>query len=247
MKLSGKVSLVTGSSRGIGKVIALSLANEGSDVVINYLKESTKANDTVSSIRDLGRKSIAFQSDVSDASQVNEMMKKILEEFGKIDILVNNAGIVRDKMFHKMDKDKWQEVIDVNLTGVFNCTRAILEFMRQQESGRIVNISSVIGETGNIGQVNYASAKAGIIGFTKALAREVASKGITVNAIAPGFIQTDMLDTIQPEIKTKILAQIPLGRFGTPEDIAQAVIYLVSDTGSYITGQVINVNGGIYI
>jgi len=247
MRLVGKVSLVTGSSRGIGRAIALALAREGSDVIVNYLKESTKADEVVSLIRDLGRKSIAIKSDVSDTSQINEMAAKIINEFGRIDILVNNAGITGDRMFHKMGKEDWQKVVDVNLTGVFNCTRAVLNFMRGHGNGRIVNISSVTGETGNVGQVNYAATKAGIIGFTKSLAREVANKGITVNAIAPGFIQTSMLDTIPGEIKNNLMGKIPLGRFGTPEDIAQAVIYLVSDSGNYITGQVINVNGGFYM
>lgn len=278
-RLEGKVALVTGGSRGIGKAISLRLAEDGADVAINY--QSTKehaenvsrlidqigtidALDKLSMIVDqidtkecaqevsklidsVGSHSCIYQANVNDYEQVNKMRDEIVKKFGKIDILVNNAGIVRDKSFVKMTPQMWNEVLSVNLDGTFYCTKAIIEGMLERKYGRIINISSVIGRMGNRGQANYAASKAGIIALTQTLAKEFANKGITVNAVAPGFIETDMLKGIPKEIMEKILAQIPLGRLGKPAEIAGAVSYLVSEDGDYVTGQVIDINGGLYI
>ena len=247
MKLKERAALVTGGSRGIGKAIALALASEGADVVINYLDQNEEASKVVDEIRRMGRRVLAFQVDVRDFDKVSDMVEQTIEEFGKIDILVNNAGIVRDKTLRKMKKEEWDVVIDTDLSGVFNCIRAVINHMEEHKKGKIINISSVIGETGNFGQANYAAAKAGVIGLTKSVAKEVARKGITVNAVAPGFTETGMLEAIPESIKEQILKQIPMGRFATPEDIAKMVVFLASDDASYITGQVINVNGGYYM
>lgn len=278
-KLEGKVALVTGGSRGIGKAISLRLAEDGADVAINY--QSTKehaenvsrlidqigtidALDKLSMIVDqidtkecaqevsklidsVGSHSCIYQANVNDYEQVNKMRDEIVKKFGKIDILVNNAGIVRDKSFVKMTPQMWNEVLSVNLDGTFYCTKAVIEGMLERKYGRIINISSVIGRMGNRGQANYAASKAGIIALTQTLAKEFANKGITVNAVAPGFIETDMLKGIPKEIMEKILAQIPLGRLGKPAEIAGAVSYLVSEDGDYVTGQVMDINGGLYI
>jgi NAD(P)-dependent dehydrogenase (short-subunit alcohol dehydrogenase family) len=277
--LEGKVALVTGGSRGIGKAIALRLAEEGADVAINY--QSTKehaegvsklidqmgtideldklsimvdqidtkedANEVSKLIDSVGSHSSIHQANVNDFEQVNKMRDDIVKKFGKIDILVNNAGIVRDKSFVKMTPQMWNEVLSVNLDGTFYCTKAVIEGMLERKYGRIINISSVIGRMGNRGQANYAASKAGIIALTQTLAKEFANKGITVNAIAPGFIETDMLKSVPKEVMDKILAQIPLGRLGKTSEIAGAVAYLVSEDGDYITGQVIDINGGLYI
>ena len=247
MKLRGRVALVTGGSRGIGKAISLALASEGADVVIDHIEQKEEANEVVDEIRRMGRHALAFQTDVRDFDKVTNMVEQIIEEFGKIDILVNNAGIVRDKTLRNMKKEEWDIVIDTDLNGVFNCIKAAITHMEERKNGKIVNISSVIGEIGNFGQANYAAAKAGVIGLTKSVAKEVARKGITVNAVAPGFTETGMLETIPESVKEQILKQIPMGRFATPEDIAKVVVFLVSDDANYITGQVINVNGGYYM
>jgi 3-oxoacyl-[acyl-carrier protein] reductase len=247
MKLQGRIALVTGGSRGIGKATSLALASEGADVVINYLDQKEEANEVIEEIRSVGRGALAFQTDVRDFDKVVNMVEQTMEEFGKIDILVNNAGIVRDKTFRNMKKEEWDIVIDTDLNGVFNCIKAVITHMEERENGKIINISSVIGEIGNFGQANYAAAKAGVIGLTKSVAKEVARKGITVNAVAPGFTETSMLETIPENIKEQILKQIPMGRFATPEDIAKIVVFLASDDANYITGQVINVNGGYYM
>ncbi|HOJ39758.1 MAG TPA: 3-oxoacyl-[acyl-carrier-protein] reductase, partial [bacterium] len=242
----------TGSSRGIGRAVAQALAGEGAHVGLNYLADPSgvnlaQANEVSQQIQQMGGKTILLQADVSRQEEVTSMVKDFINFFGRIDILINNAGIVRDVTLKNMTGQDWEEVISVNLTGVFHCTAAVINQMRQQASGRIINIASVIGQMGNVGQSNYAASKAGVIAFTKSVAREVARKGITVNAVAPGFIETDMLKTIPEEIRRQILTGIPLGRFGTPEEVAAAVIFLASEAASYITGQVLNVNGGLYM
>jgi 3-oxoacyl-[acyl-carrier protein] reductase len=247
MKLKGRVALVTGGSRGIGKAISLALAEEGADVVIDHIEQKEEADEVVEEIRRMGRYAFAFQTDVKDFDKVTDMVEQITDEIGKIDILVNNAGIVRDKTLRKMKKKEWDVVIDTDLNGVFNCIKAVITHMEERKNGKIINISSVIGETGNFGQANYAAAKAGVIGLTKSVAKEVARKGITVNAVAPGFTETDMLKTIPESVKEQLLKQIPMGRFATPEDIAKIVVFLASEDAKYITGQVINVNGGYYM
>lgn len=247
MRFEGKVSLVTGSSRGIGRCVALRLAREGSDIVVDYLEHEKNADEVVESIKGIGRKTLKIRADVSDFSQVNNMVERTLETFGKIDILVNNAGTYKDKTLKKMSKETWDEVLNVNLDGVFNCTRSVINHMRERKTGRIINISSFVGQTGNIGQANYAASKAGVIGFTKTIARELANYNITVNAIAPGFVDTDMTRKLPKDTLESILKRIPLGRLATPKEIASAVLFLASDEASYITGQVLNVNGGIYI
>jgi 3-oxoacyl-[acyl-carrier protein] reductase len=242
MLLQGKTALITGSSRGIGKTIALALAAEGAFPGINYFddpegKNRAQAEETVRELAANGVKTAMFRADVSNDQDVDAMVNAFLETFGTIDILINNAGIVRDTTLKKMSRQDWDDVLATNLTGVFVCTKAVINHMREAGSGRIINISSIIAQTGNIGQSNYAAAKAGILGFTKSVAREVARRGITVNAIAPGFIQTDMLNTIPGAIKTRLTEEIPLGRFGLPEEIACAAVFLASDMASYITGQ----------
>lgn len=243
----GKVALVTGSSRGIGRAIAIELAKRDITVVINNDKAIEEGKRVVDKILKNGGNAIYIKADVSDPNQVEKMIEKIMNGFGRIDILVNNAGITRDITLKKMSKEVWDEVIDVNLNGVFNCTKAVINHMRERKTGRIINISSITGFTGNIGQTNYAAAKSGIIGFTKALAREVARAGITVNVIAPGFINTDMLKTIPENIKKQLLEQIPMGRFGEPEEVAKVAVFLASEDASFITGAVIHVNGGLYM
>lgn len=247
LSFNGKVVLVTGSSRGIGKTIALALAKEGADAVVNYVKNAQLAEEVVDQIKAMGRRALAIKTDVSNIDQVEEMVKKTIDEFGRIDILVNNAGIFGNSTVRKMEKKLWDDVIAVNLTGVFNCTKAIINYMREQRSGRIINIISVQGQIGVLGASNYSASKAGVIGFTKSMAKEVAGRKITVNAISPGFINTGMLKRLPQEMQDNILKQIPLGRFGKPEEIARTVVFLASDDAAYITGQVINVNGGYYM
>ena len=242
--LQGSVALVTGASRGIGRAVAQTLAAEGAQVVVNYARSSAAAEELVAQSNTAGGSAIALQADVSKADEVDSLIKTILEKLGRIDILVNNAGITRDTLLLRMKPEDWQAVIDLNLTGVFLCTRAVAKAMLKQRSGRIISIASVAGQMGNPGQANYSAAKAGVIGFTKTVAKEMASRGITVNAVAPGFIETDM--TSELSNTDDILKFIPLGRFGKPEDIAGMVRFLAADpAAAYITGQVFNVDGGM--
>ncbi|MCS6958503.1 MAG: 3-oxoacyl-[acyl-carrier-protein] reductase [Pseudanabaenaceae cyanobacterium SKYGB_i_bin29] len=241
-----KVALVTGGSRGIGRAICLTLAQEGVSVAINYASSSQLAEELVSKIVSAGGAALAVQADVSQPDQVEGMVKAVLDQWGRIDILVNNAGITRDRLLLRMKLEDWQEVINLNLTGVFLCTSAVSKIMLKQKAGRIINIASIAGVMGNAGQANYSAAKAGVIGFTRSVARELASRGITVNAIAPGFITTDMTAVLGEDIVKQVLQQIPLGRFGTVEEVADLVRFLaLSTAGNYITGQVFNIDGGM--
>ncbi|MBN3872272.1 3-oxoacyl-[acyl-carrier-protein] reductase [Nostoc sp. JL33] len=242
--LQDKVAIVTGASRGIGRAIAIELAIQGAIAVVNYASSSAAAEAVVAEITAAGGQAIAIQADVSKSDQVDALVKSVIEKFNRVDILVNNAGITRDNLLLRLKTEDWQAVIDLNLTGVFLCTRAISKIMLKQRSGRIINITSVAGLMGNPGQSNYSAAKAGVIGFTKSVAKELATRGITVNAVAPGFITTDMTsDLNNPE---DILKYIPLGRFGQPEEIAGMVRFLAADpAAAYVTGQVFNVDGGM--
>jgi len=245
--LEGKVALVTGASRGIGRAIALELAKSGADVVVNYAGNEAAALEVVSAIEALGRSATAVKCNVASSAEVEAMVSGAIERFGKIDILVNNAGITRDNLLMRMKEEEFDEVIDTNLKGVFNCIKAVTRPMMKQRSGRIVNISSVVGALGNPGQANYVAAKAGVIGLTKSVARELASRNITVNCVAPGFIETDMTDKLTPELKEAMLKQIPLAALGQPEQIAKVVRFLASDESSYMTGQTLHVDGGMYM
>ena len=245
MKLEGKVALVTGASRGIGRATALALAEAGANVVVNYAGSTDKANEVAEQIRAIGREAITYQCNVSDSDAVQAMIKDTIAKFGKLDILVNNAGITRDNLLMRMKEDEWDDVIDTNLKGVFLCTKAFTRQMMKQRSGRIINVASIVGVIGNPGQANYVAAKAGVIGLTKSTARELASRGITVNAIAPGFITTDMTDELTDEQKEAMLQQIPLAKFGQASDIANAVLFLASDDANYITGQTLHIDGGM--
>jgi 3-oxoacyl-[acyl-carrier protein] reductase len=247
MTLEGKTALVTGASRGIGRAIAIALAEAGADVAVNYAGSEQAAEEVVRRIESLGRNAIKVQADVSSASQAERMVGQVLERFGKLDILVNNAGITRDNLIMRMKEEEFDQVINTNLKGVFNCIKAVTRPMMKQRSGKIINISSVVGALGNAGQANYAAAKAGVIGLTKAAARELASRGITVNAVAPGFIVTDMTDKLPEETRRQLLAQIPLARFGQTEEIARVVCFLASDGAAYMTGQTLFVDGGMYM
>lgn len=241
-----KVALVTGGSRGIGRAIALRLAAEGAYVVVNYAKNREAAEEVVSSIEKAGGRARVSGFDVSDFDTVQEEIENIVTELGGIHILVNNAGITQDTLIVRMKKEDWDNVMTTNLNGVFNCTKAVARIMIKQRKGRIINLTSVVGEMGNSGQTNYAASKAGIIGFTKAAARELASRAITVNAVSPGFIETDITQNLTDEIRKQYIDKIPLQRFGSPEDVAGVVSFLASDEASYITGEVLRVNGGIY-
>ena len=241
-----RIAIVTGGGQGIGKAIAMDLAGEGVRVVAASL-HSENAQATALEARKKSAGSIGVQVDVSDADSVNAMMEKVSEHFGRVDYLINNAGITRDTLLMRMEDDAWNAVLETNLTGTYLCSKAAVKLMMKQRFGRIVNISSVVGAMGNAGQTNYAASKAGIIGFTKALAREVASRGITVNAVAPGFIKTAMTDVLPEKARENLVSMIPAGRLGTPEDVAAVVRFLVSDSASYITGQVLHVNGGMYM
>lgn len=240
-----KVAFITGGTRGIGKEIAITLAENGYDIALNYRKENDELQNTKTEIKAKGVKCLTVKGDVSSFDEMEECTKHIIDEFGKIDVLVNNAGITKDTLLMRMKREDFDDVIDVNLGGTFNVTKNVISHMIKARSGKIINISSVVGISGNAGQTNYSASKAGIIGFTKSLAKEVASRGILVNAVAPGFIETGMTDVLKDEIKEEIKKTIPLKRIGTPKDVANVVKFLASDDSSYITGQVISVDGGM--
>lgn len=240
-----KVALVTGATRGIGKQIAITLAKEGYDIAINYRKDNEELQNTKKEIESTGRKCLAVQGDVSSFEDSEKFVKEVLEEYGQIDVLVNNAGITRDGLLMRMKKEDFESVLDTNLVGTFNVTRNVIGAMTKARSGRIINVSSVVGVSGNAGQTNYSASKAGIIGFTKSLAKEVASRNILVNAVAPGFIETSMTEVLKDEQKENIAKTIPLKRMGKVEDVANVVKFLASEDSSYITGQVINIDGGM--
>lgn len=243
-ELKGKIAMVTGSGRGIGRRIALEMAGCGADVAVLDIDEQS-ASSVSGELSALGVRSRAFRCDVSDSAEVEKVVEEVLRDFGRIDILVNNAGITRDTLLLRMKEEEWDLVLRVNLKSAFNCTKAVARHMLKQKSGRIINISSVIGLMGNAGQANYAASKAGLLGFTRSVARELASRGITVNAVAPGFIQTEMTAVLPEEVKKRLMEQVPLGSLGLPEDVAVTVAFLASDKARYITGQVINVDGGM--
>lgn len=241
----GKVALVTGAGKGIGKEIALELARGGAKCVINYASSATGAESVAEEIRAMGSEAMAYKCDVSDADAVQKMITDVMEQYGRIDILVNNAGITKDGLMLKMTEADFMAVLDINLKGAFNCMKAVTKPMMKQRYGRIINITSIVGIIGNAGQVNYAASKAGLIGMTKSAARELASRNITVNAVAPGFIETDMTDVLPDSVKEQLLAQIPMKKLGQTGDIANAVCFLADEKASYITGQVLQVNGGM--
>ena len=245
MNLTGKVALVTGASRGIGQATAVELAKAGADIIVNYIGSETVAQEAVDKIEALGRKALKIKADVSNADEVQAMVEEAHAAFGHIDILVNNAGITRDGLLIRMKDSDWDDVLNINLKGVYLVSKAVAKIMVKQRAGRIINMTSVSGVTGNVGQANYAAAKAGVIGFTKTCAKELAARGITVNAVAPGFIETAMTDVLPEKIKEGIAATVPFGRMGQPEEIASVVTFLASDFASYITGQVLNVDGGM--
>ncbi len=244
MSLQGRVAIVTGAAQGIGRAIAEALAQAGADIAVADL-DPTRSKDAVAAVEKLGRKAINVKVNVADANDTRAMAEQVAKELGKIDILVNNAGITRDGLLLRMKEEDWNLVLQVNLNGTFNCTKAVLQSMTKQRYGRIVNIASIVGAMGNVGQANYAASKAAVIGFTKTVAREYASRNVTVNAVAPGFIDTAMTQGLPADVKDTLQKQIPLGRLGTPADIAAAVRFLVSEEAAYITGHVLHVNGGM--
>jgi 3-oxoacyl-[acyl-carrier protein] reductase len=246
MKLKDKVAFVTGSAQGIGKAIAVALAKEGANIVVSDINLELAAQ-TAKEIEALGVKTMSIKTNVADLADVEKSVEEIVKTMGRIDILVNNAGITKDNLLIRMKKEEWDAVIGVNLSGVFNCTKAVSSLMMKQRYGKIVSIASIVGQMGNFGQANYAASKGGVIAFTKTVARELASRNVTANAIAPGFIQTAMTDKLTDEVKQKLMAQIPMGKLGQPEDIANAVIFLSSPEADYITGQVLAINGGMYM
>ena len=245
MLLDGKTALVTGASRGIGRAVALRLAEEGARVAINYAGNVKAAEEVKAAIEAAGGTAMLCRADIADSAAVEAMVDSVVKAFGAIDILVNNAGITRDTLLMRMKDEDFEKVLDTNLKGVFYCTKAVSKLMMKKRAGRIVNMASVVGLVGNAGQTNYAAAKAGVIGFSKSAAKELASRGITVNVVAPGFIGTDMTAGLPESVKEKMLTDIPLGRMGEAEDVANAVLFLASDQASYITGQVVNVDGGM--
>ncbi|MDI6892441.1 MAG: 3-oxoacyl-[acyl-carrier-protein] reductase [Actinomycetota bacterium] len=243
--LEGKVAVVTGSARGIGRAICLKLAQLGADVVVNAVSSEEMALGLVKEIKGMGRKAIFVKANIANVAEARKLMDETVEKFGKIDILVNNAGITRDNLILRMKEEEWDAVLNVNLKGTFNCVQAATKYMIKQRQGAIVNIASIIGIAGNAGQANYSASKAGIIGLTKTIARELASRGIRANAIAPGFIETDMTRRLSEEVRERLIKQIPLTRLGSPEDVANLVAFLASEESSYITGEVIKVDGGM--
>ena len=240
-----KVAMITGATRGIGKQIALTLANEGYNIVLNYRTENDELKQLKNEIESKNVKCLAVQGDVTNFEDCKQMIESAIKKFGKIDVLVNNAGITKDMLLARMKEEDFKQVIDVNLVGTFNMTKNVISYMMKARNGKIINISSVVGIAGNAGQTNYSASKAGIIGFTKSLAKEVASRNILVNAVAPGFIETNMTDVLKQEVKDEIAKNIPLKRMGTPQDVANVVKFLASEDSSYITGQVISVDGGM--
>lgn len=245
MLLENKGAVVTGGSRGIGRAVAEALAAEGATVAVIYAGNTKAAEDTVRAIEEAGGKAFAMQCDVADEAAVTDMVKMVHEKLGTIDVFVNNAGITRDGLLMRMKREDWDAVLSTNLTGVYNCTKAVTKIMMKQRSGSIINMTSVVGETGNAGQANYAAAKAGVIGFTKSVAKELASRNIRVNAVAPGCIDTDMTAVLSDAVKEEMIKSIPLGRTAAPEEVAQAVVFLASQKAGYITGQTLNVDGGM--
>jgi 3-oxoacyl-[acyl-carrier protein] reductase len=245
MLLEGKVAIVTGASRGIGRAVAIALAKVGAKIVINYAGNVVAAEEVKTIIQAAGGQAMLVQADVANDEAVTAMIKETITAFGRIDILVNNAGITRDNLLMRMKESDWDAVMDTNLKGVFMCTKHVSRIMMKQKAGKIINMTSVVGITGNAGQSNYAAAKAGVIGFTKSMAKELSSRGITVNAVAPGFINTDMTAVLSEQLKEELAAKIPAGRLGSPEDVAAAVIFLASEGATYITGQTLNVDGGM--
>ncbi len=245
MLLANKTALVTGASRGIGRATAIELAKAGAKVAVNYAGNRAAAEEVVAQIQAAGGQAFMVQADVGDAAAVDAMVKSVVEQFGSIDILVNNAGITRDNLIMRMKEEDWDAVIHTNLKGIFNCTKVVTKLMMKQRYGRIVNMTSVVGVMGNAGQSNYAAAKAGVIGFTKSMAKELASRNITVNAVAPGYISTDMTADLPDQAKADLQSQIPLQRLGNPADVASAVLFLVSPGADYITGQTLHVDGGM--
>ncbi|MCZ2257059.1 3-oxoacyl-[acyl-carrier-protein] reductase [Sporosarcina sp. G11-34] len=244
-RFEGKAAIVTGASRGIGREIALQLAKEGAKVAVNYSGSKDKADEVVQLIKDAGGEAFAIQADVSNSDSVKNLVEKTIETYGSIDILVNNAGITKDNLLVRMKEDEWDDVININLKGVFLCTKGVTRQMMRQRAGKIVNVASIVGVSGNAGQANYVAAKAGVIGFTKTTAQELAARNINVNAVAPGFITTDMTDALDEDMKKQMLANIPLGKLGSPENVAKTVMFLLSDDAAYITGQTIHVDGGM--
>jgi 3-oxoacyl-[acyl-carrier protein] reductase len=245
--LENKTAVVTGASRGIGKAVALKLASMGANIVLNYRSSVKSVEEVVEEIRSMGGNAVAVQGDVSSFDEAAKIIKAAVENFGSLDILVNNAGITKDGLLARMKEEDFDSVIETNLKGTFNCIRHATPIMMKQRSGKIINMTSIVGVAGNAGQMNYAASKAGVIGMTKSAAKELASRGITVNAIAPGFIQTDMTDALSDKVKEELLSGIPLKRLGQVEEIADLAAFLASDSASYITGQVININGGMYM
>ena len=245
MSIQNKVALITGGSRGIGRAVSLRLASDGVKLAINYKSDRKSADLVVGLVKEMGVEALSVQADVSDSSQVDVMVDQVVSEFGNVDILVNNAGIIHDSLLMRMSEDVWDEVLNTNLKGSYNCTKAVLRYMVRQRWGRVINVVSVVGIEGNPGQSNYAASKAGVIAFSRSIAKEVASRNITVNSVAPGYISTEIVADLNPEFKELILSRIPQNKFGTVEDVSNMVGYLASEEANYITGEVIRVDGGI--